>query len=41
MQIDSRERGPCLSLFGLDNHREMVLTEGEPFSVQLPIFEHD
>ena len=34
-------RGPCLSLFGLDNSREMVLTEGEPFSVQLPMFGHD
>ena len=34
-------RGPFVSLFGLDNNREMVLTNGEPFSVQLPLFGHD
>ena len=36
-----RLKGPLLSLFGLDSSMEMVLTVGEPFSVQLPMFGHD
>ena len=34
-------KGPLLNLFGLDSSRKMIITVGEPFSVQLLMFGHD
>ena len=33
--------GPLFNMFGVDSSRKMVLSNGVPFEVQLPIFGHD
>jgi len=33
--------GPMLNLFGIDSNRKMIISNGVPFDVQLPMFGHD